>query len=456
VSVRPFLPGQLLVQLRPGLELENIAAHRDVRLGYAEPASRLDGGRVEQTVRRRSSALQATRAFVARHTLDQPGRRHLGWEPLERELGLSNTLRLQVDEHADVRALCAELSSLAQVQMASPQYLCRTPFAVPEPDEGSEPDDSRALVGAARALQSEPGDLAPIVAMIDSGAAFGHPELAGRLRPGLSTVTAQELGKGVQLRSAQHQRQDATDDQGHGTAVAGIIGARGFGVPKGMAGAAQMLAVRALCGARMPGEPSDTAIGNLADIDSALKSGVDLGGRVLNLSFGTPQSSLEPDDPVPHVGVVRYALARDCVLVSAAGNSGLDELFFPAALPGVIAVASVGPDLRRSSFSTGGPHVAISAPGEGVRVISLTGYARLSGTSFAAPLVAAAAALMLSRAARLSSALSAQAVRDLLQKSAAPFAPGDSQTSKATCGAGVLDVPAALAAVDEECRAEAA
>jgi subtilisin family serine protease len=177
---------------------------------------------------------------------------------------------------------------------------------------------------------------------------------------------------------------------------------------------------------------------------------------VLNLSFGTPQASLDPDDPVPHVEVVRYALARECVLVSAAGNSGEDELFFPAALPGVIAVGSVGPDKRRSSFSTGGPHVALCAPGERVRVLALQGYSRMSGTSFAAPLVTAAAALMIARANRRSSPLAAHAVRELLQKSASAFAPGDSRTNHSTCGAGVLDVPAALAAVDEECQADAA
>ena len=114
---------------------------------------------------------------------------------------------------------------------------------------------------------------------------------------------------------------------------------------------------------------------------AGLKSAVDLGARVLNLSFGTPQAALDPDDPVPHVPIVRYAMSRECVLVSAAGNSGEDELFFPAALPGVIAVGSVGSDRRRSGFSTGGPHVVLCAPGENVRVLSLTGYSRMSGTS---------------------------------------------------------------------------
>jgi subtilisin family serine protease len=457
MTPRRFLPGGLLLRLSPGLELEHVQAHRDVRTGHGLASEHLDGGPVEAAVRKRGGELRATRAFVARATLSQPGRRHLGWDALEHELGLSRTLRLEVHPGTDVRALAAELAGQARVEMVSPMYLCETPFAAEESaDFGSAPDESRAMIGAAEALAAEPGDVALIVALVDSGAAIDHPELDGRVRPGLSTVTASELAGGVQLLSAPHPRQDTHDDQGHGTAVASIVGAHGFGVPRGLAGAAQLLPIRALCGARMPGEPRATAIGSLADIDSGVKSAVDLGARVLNLSFGTPQSSLDPNDPVPHVPVVRYAAARECVLVSAAGNSGADELFFPAALPSVIAVGSVGVDCRRSPFSTGGAHVALCAPGERVRVAALSGYTRMSGTSFAAPLVAGACALMIARAARHSSALTPVAVRDLLQRSAAPFAPGDPKTTKTTCGAGVLDVPAALRAVDEECRSEAA
>jgi hypothetical protein len=80
----------------------------------------------------------------------------------------------------------------------------------------------------------------------------------------------------------------------------------------------------------------------------------------------------------------------------------------------------------------------------------------MSGTSFAAPLVAGACALMLARANRLSTPLGAGDIKELLQRSAAPFAAGDAHTTSESCGAGILDVPAALRAVEERCRAEAA
>lgn len=457
---RRHLPGKVLVRLAAGLELLDLPAHRDVRTRVAEARPALDrGGALDRCIHRHSGALRASHAFTTRQNVANPGRRHLGWDALEHELGLSRTFRVDVHPMVHVPSLVADLAALSGVEMASPLFLAQTPFATRSQSE--EPDldldGSRAMIGAGAALDLESGDSALIVALIDSGVSTHHPELFHRLRPGLNTVSSADLEPGLELLSQARPRgQDVADDQGHGTAVAGILGANGLDVAPGLAGEAQILPIRALCGARVPGEAHATAIGSLADIDSGFKTAIDLGARVLNLSFGTAQSDLDPTDPVPHVQVVRYALARECVLVSAAGNSGKDEAFFPAALPGVIAVGAVGPSRRRSRFSTGGAHVALCAPGEGIRVAALEGYGRLSGTSFSAPMVAGACALMLAHAARRSTPLSAGQVRDLLRQSAASFAAGDPRTTATTCGAGILDVPAALRAVEEECRLEAA
>jgi subtilisin family serine protease len=149
---------------------------------------------------------------------------------------------------------------------------------------------------------------------------------------------------------------------------------------------------------------------------------------------------------VPHVEVIRYALARNCVLVAASGNSGDRTNYFPAALPGVLAIGAVGPTGHPARFTTRGPAVALCAPGERIPVAGLTGYELQSGTSFAAPFVTAACALLLSRAARYSSVLSAFNVRGLLTGSARPFPRG---VDASGCGAGILNVPAALRAADE-------
>jgi subtilisin family serine protease len=310
------------------------------------------------------------------------------------------------------------------------------------------------MIGADRALAMEAGDSALIVAIVDSGVSLDHPEFDGRLRPGVDTVDlpGDQVSRGLKLYGDfQGRDRRPMDEMGHGTACASIIGATGRSMPPGLAGAARVLPLRALAGAMLSDQSLPTAVGGIPDIDLAVKMAVDLGARVLNLSFGTPQSALRPEDPVPHVEVVRYALARNCVLVAASGNSGDATDYFPAALPGVLAVGSVGPEGRPSSFTTRGLHVAVCAPGERIHVAGLQGYGWQSGTSFAAPFVAAACALLLARAARYSSVLSPFNLRRLVMQSATPFARG---VDGAGCGAGMLDLPEALRYADDALERE--
>jgi subtilisin family serine protease len=433
------------------VELERITTHRDVRAGAAAAALAMDGGgAIDGAIRRRTPAMQASRAFYSRRGLALGmGCGHLDYDDLEHELGLSRTFRIYVDPEASIRELVEELRAIEEVEVATPAYLCETPFTGEAPQPGAI-DHARELIGADRALAIEPGDTALIVALVDSGVDVDHPELVDRLRPGVSSValrsdTALDLHV---ISGARTHLQDVGDDEGHGTACAGLIAAIGYRIGRGLAGAARLLPIRALCGAMAPGSTHPTAIGLLPDIDSGLKTAVDLGAHVLNLSFGTPEDELG-DDNVPHVETVRYAIARDCILVAAAGNTGKPGRYFPAALPGVIAVGAVDDGRRPAPFTTRGDHVALSAPGVRVASAGIGGYGVQSGTSFAAPFVTGACALLVARAARWSRPLGPEAVRRILVGSASRFAAG---VDTSGCGAGILDVPAALAAVDAFCR----
>ncbi|MCA9685496.1 MAG: S8 family serine peptidase, partial [Myxococcales bacterium] len=136
-----------------------------------------------------------------------------------------------------------------------------------------------------------------------------------------------------------------------------------------------------------------------------------------------------------------------CVLVAASGNDGDRVRYFPAAAEGVIAVGSVGPSGAPSSFSSRGDHVVVSAPGEKIWSATLDdGYRHNTGTSFAAPFVTGACALLLARAARYGQPLSGEDLRELLRVTAKPFAAGLDHTG---CGAGILDISAALAALEQ-------
>lgn len=412
-----------------------------------------DRGRIDRAVHRHSYAMQVTRAY-------EPSRLPLlgnpvgdAWDDLERKTGLSRTYRIDVDPNTSLLNLVDSLRCLEDVEVATPHYLSNTPFQF-EPSISSEsygygrPSDpyyAHRMVGSSEALAFEPGDRALQVGVVDSGVDLNHPELMGALRPGVDTVDLpdQILSDGARLvGDSENPDRIPRDEIGHGTACASIIAARGDKVPPGVGGAAQVLPARALAGVRLMEKNKLTAMGALPDIDQSVKTLVDLGAKVLNLSFGTPASALRDDDPIPHQDVINYALQKGCILVAASGNDGRFNRYFPASHPGVLAVGSVSESNSPSSFSTRGDHVLLCAPGENVLAASLgSKYTENTGTSFAAPFVSGACALLVSRAARYGRPLDAQTVKSFLTAHARPFAAGSDTRG---CGAGILDMPATL------------
>ncbi len=444
-STRAALPGRLLVRLRDDSAHPAIPARMDVAAGLHDASSASGWDPFDAAVARHSPWMRITRAYHAKSSLGRPRQRHVGYDSLEEELGMPRTFRLKVDPGVGLLHLAGDLRALDGVELVSPVYLTHTPFAAAD---GGKADRAypHKMVRADEALAREPGDPALIVGLVDSGVNLDHPELAGKLRTGVSTVHLADDAMPRDYKLADGSGGRLPRDQiGHGTSCASIIGARGLQMPAGLAGAALVLPIRSLAASHVPGSKALSAVGRTDDIDLGVKLVCDLGARVINLSFGTPASALRPDDPLPHIEIVRYAIGRDCVLVAAAGNAGDEVDFYPAALPGVIAVGACGAHGRPARFSSRGKHVALCAPGEAIPSASLTGYGQVSGTSFAAPFVAAAAALLIAHASRHGVPLSAFSVRSLLIDGAAPFAGG---ADSAGCGAGILDAVGALRALD--------
>ena len=204
------------------------------------------------------------------------------------------------------------------------------------------------------------------VGVIDTGISSVHPDLIANIKGGVS-----EVGYASSWN----------DDNGHGSHVAGIIGAVDNSIGAiGASPAANLYAIKVL-DRRGSGYLSDVIDG----VDWAIGSGM----NVINLSLGCdcPSESL-------HDAVAR---ARDAgiVVVAAAGNSG-GSVLYPAAYPEAIAVAAVDSSGVAPYWSSRGPEVDLAAPGKSIySTYKGTGYATLSGTSMAAPHVAGAAALML-------------------------------------------------------------
>jgi type VII secretion-associated serine protease mycosin len=221
-----------------------------------------------------------------------------------------------------------------------------------------------------------------IIAVIDSGVTAGHPDLRGQVLPGMDYV--REGGDGT------------VDEAGHGTTVAALIaGSRGDGEGVvGLAPDAKILPVRVLDAANQYKDPLVVA--------EAIVWAVDHGARVINLSLGSERS-----DPAL-AEAIDYAFARDVVVVACVGNvvpnASSAQIWHPAREPGVIAVSGLGTDGKAWPGSLIGQETVLAAPAANLVGAKPKGYERVQGTSFAAPLVSATAALVRSRYPQMSAA----------------------------------------------------
>jgi subtilisin family serine protease len=213
------------------------------------------------------------------------------------------------------------------------------------------------------------------VAVLDTGIDDAHPDLTE------TTLAARDFtGSSSGLK----------DRVGHGTHVAGIIAARQNGVgvvglcPELKADGGGLLVAKVL---------GDDGAGSDAAVTAGLLWAIEQQAHVISLSLGSPQ-----DSPAMH-RAIRRAADRGMFVICAAGNNGRDDsVDYPARYAETVAVAAVDRHGRVATFSSRGPQVDIAAPGQDVLSTYLEGgYAKLSGTSMAAPFVTGVVALVLSK-----------------------------------------------------------
>ncbi|HEY2499382.1 MAG TPA: S8 family serine peptidase [Candidatus Angelobacter sp.] len=255
-----------------------------------------------------------------------------------------------------------------------------------------------------------------VVAIIDTGADPSHPALTSVLVPGFdftrdipgfseladlpSAIAAQLQQSSTSILDAQNTLQlnssamailnqsstsildqsstsilDSTlAEFGHGTMTAGIVHL--------VAPTAKIMPLKAF---RADGSS------NLSDIIRAIYYAADNGANVVSMSFslGEPSPGLQ--------AAVQYALSKNVIMIASAGNDGIKTLVYPASYNGVQGIGSSTNNDLRSSFSNfGSGVVTFAAPGEGVvTTFPSASYAAGWGTSFSAPMVAGAAALVL-------------------------------------------------------------
>lgn len=250
------------------------------------------------------------------------------------------------------------------------------------------------------------------VAIVDTGCDLDHPDVQANI---IGNYNASDAGP-------------AEDDDGHGTHVAGIVGAVDniLGMI-GVAPGADLYIIRAGPGGVFP----------QSDINDALDHVVSRGSAVCNMSFGGDSATSEEQ-------LCDQAYANGTLLLGAAGNPG-DEPLAPAIYDSVIAVTATGESGLKLPGYPDADEMELAAPGINIKAAALSGgYGLAEGSSFAAPHVAGVAAILLGAYDRTN-----VQVRQILRDTARDAGPAGWDRAY---GYGIVDAQAAFAAAGPQCE----
>ncbi len=323
---------------------------------------------------------------------------------------MSNVYKVSFSKDSDIDKILKEFNNNPQVEYAEPNYLYQT-FVLPN---DTYFDQQWALnqsndhdIDTPDAWNITTGNGSIVVAVIDTGVDWDHPDLADNIWNNTheSVDGSDTDGNGYidDIRGWDFYSNDSNpaDDHGHGSHCSGVIGAVGnnsIGIA-GICWNCSIMPIKAL---------SSSGGGYSDDLANAIYYAVDNGANIISMSWGGyTESSLITD-------AINYAHNNSVVLVAAAGNSNLDRKSYPAGYDSVIAVAATNQTDSKASFSNWGSWVDIAAPGVDIySTFEGDTYYEASGTSMACPHVAGLAALLLS----YNSSLTPQKLLNILKTS---------------------------------------
>lgn len=249
--------------------------------------------------------------------------------------------------------------------------------AIPEPKERLVPNDDdfkfqwyldKIRAPEAWALAKKKVKGKALIAIVDSGADFSHPDLATKLIPGDDYIDG-----GI-----------PQDIVNHGTLVAGIAAASTNNnlLVSGVSWGSKLLIQRVVEG----------KTGAVTNVTQGITSSVKKGAKIINVSMSTSNSKAKSQ----LCKAVQYATNAGRLVVAAVGNNSSIKENYPAACPGAVAVGGTNYSDQRHSISNYGSWVTLAAPSDGITATSLGGDAGTDdGTSFAAPIISGAIAVLL-------------------------------------------------------------
>jgi len=348
----------------------------------------------------------------------------LNSEKLYSSSPVSTVYKIRFPEKFNVLEVADAYSLSGELEFVQPNYLLYAD-RVPNDPEYTEQQAYMEVMNAPAGWDIETGRQSVVIAVVDSGVDWNHPDLASNIwiNPGeIPDDGIDNEGNGfvddvrgydfVSIPSAsvvtgedpEPIDNNPDDFSGHGTFVSSQIAAVGnnsLGIA-GMTWSCRIMPSRA--GYQAPGQTN--AIFSSADVAAAITYAADNGAHIINMSFGV---QADPASFPVITQAVTYALDKGVFVVAAAGNRNLSNSDFPANIEGVLSVGSLNNDGTKSSFSNYGTNVDVYTVGsniygsypEGVHsqtgaTPARTGNARSNGTSFSSPLTAGLAALILS------------------------------------------------------------
>jgi hypothetical protein len=272
-------------------------------------------------------------------------------------------------------------------------------------------DKARSQIFLKEAQLYSKGQSTVRIAVLDTGIDAEHPELSSSIEKMADFVNLEGLDTSGFVGDFLGYDAIPEDEVGHGTHVSGELVARGLKIPEGIVPECKLIAVRVLAtlkqGDRLVGA------GLIDNINVGIKWAVDNGADIINMSLGVKHEY----GGLPHQEVINYAISKGVTVVAAAGNDGTGDLYYPGALPGVIAVGAVDENDQVAAFSNYGAHVSFLAPGTNIlSSFKNHGYAVCSGTSQAAPFVTGGIALLKSYAKQNGITLQDHQIKFLLKQ----------------------------------------